>query len=143
MAVGAVHVTTALISPVAAVEDAPAGQLEITGETLSTIPAWETTTSNWQTATFPDGSLKVYVTVVVPTRNESPGLCEDVTTTTPPDESVADGTVHVAAALLDPTLACALACAGQLEITGGVLSVLVIVTVKEHVALLPDWSVKV
>ena len=54
--------------------------------------------------------------------NESPELWVEVLVTTPPELSVAVGTVQVTTAVLVPDAAVADALIGQLEMTGAVLS---------------------
>ena len=60
--------------------------------------------------------------MVTPAVNESPELRVEVLVTTPPELSVAVGTVQVTTAVLVPDAAVADALIGQLEMTGAVLS---------------------
>jgi hypothetical protein len=69
LAVGAVHVATAEHSPDVLFKLIIAGQLLMTGSSVSV-----TTTLNEHVAISPFTSVAVYVTVVVPTGNTSPLL---------------------------------------------------------------------
>ena len=82
----------------------------------------DTVTVKIQVAAFPDGSLKVYVTWVVPRGKLSPGERLDVTVTVPPESSTADGSVQVAGADVAPAGAVTDTPAGQSLTTGGVVS---------------------
>ena len=80
----------------------------------------DTVTLNPQVAVFPDGSAKLYVTKVVPTGNDDPGVW---LFTNLLESSDAVGSSHVTMV----TVACPVATvteisAGQLLITGGVVS---------------------
>ena len=85
----------------------------------NTIPA--TVTENEQTAEFPESSVNVYVTTVVPTGNESSGEDVDVNVTLP-ESSVAEGSVHVTVIAAPSAVVSTLMSPGQSDMTGGVLS---------------------
>ena len=74
-----------------------------------------------QMAEFPEASLNVYTTVVVPTENESPGLAEEVGVTEP-ESSTAVGSVHVTATAAPFNVVWTVMSLGQFEMTGAVLS---------------------
>lgn len=101
MAVGAVQDTC--VNPDVTGWTMFAGQPLITGASLSVImPEATTVTTNAQVALFPEPSVKVYVTVVSPRLKLAPGLRVLMEVGTTPELSVADGTLHVATALLAP-----------------------------------------
>ena len=60
-----------------------------------------TVTSNDSVASFEYGSAAVYVTVVVPILNESPGLWVDVRDATVPELSIAVGGVQDTVAVFE------------------------------------------
>ena len=69
-AVGNVHVTTATLTPTSLFWEIAAGVFVITGFSVSV-----TITSKLLVVLFPELSVAVYDTVVVPTGNVSPELC--------------------------------------------------------------------
>lgn len=71
---------------------------------------------------FPLASANIYKTVVVPTLNEDPGICDLDCKETVPDRSVAVGSTHETTAELLPRGAVTDWLAGQPWIVGGVLS---------------------
>ena len=79
-------------------------------------------TLNEQTAEFPEPSVKVYETVVVPTPKASPGELVLVTVGATPELSVAVGEVHVTEAPVDPVATETLMSEGHPLMTGAVLS---------------------
>ncbi len=90
---------------------------------MSTTPGRVIVTGKEQVALFPDASVNVYVTVVVPIEKLCPGLWVLDRVGMTPELSVADGMFHVAMALVAVLLAAWLVTpVGQLEMTGGVIS---------------------
>ena len=74
-------------------------------------------------AAFPDPSVNVYVTSVVPTGKESPGLCVESGLGVAPESSVAVGTCQVAIPVFAVAATCTnTPCTGHPEMTGGVRS---------------------
>ena len=74
------------------------GQPLITGASLSST----VTVNEHCVAALPAASLTLYVTVVVPTGNVAPGVCEPVGVRAPSQLSFAVGGVHVTTALHTP-----------------------------------------
>jgi hypothetical protein len=99
-----------------------------------------TLTSKVQVDTFPDSSVAVYTTVVVPMGKVSPGSCDD-TRVTNPQLSVAIGAVQVATASHSSSATSSISATGQPEITGSTSSTTI--TLKVHVAIFPAGSVAV
>ena len=81
-----------------------------------------TVTSKLHTASFPVPSVKVYVTVTVPTVNRSPVFAVATTDGTAPELSVAVGTVHSTTAELESSGRVTTRSDGQSAITGTVMS---------------------
>jgi hypothetical protein len=131
-AIGGVHVTTFEHSAAVSETLIFAGQPEITGAEVSV-----TITLNEQVVTLFAASLAVYVTLVVPRLNVSPDEISDVSVT----QLSTVGGVHVTSREHSAAVRDTLMSAGQLEITGGVLSVTV--TLNVHVDLFPASSVAV
>jgi hypothetical protein len=130
--VGLGYVTIAPFSPGSLGTVTSAGQV-ITGASVSS-----TVTVKEQLAVFPDGSVAVQVTVVVPTGKKEPEAGEQLTVTG--QLSVTVGSGNVTKAPHSPGSLEMVISTGQV-ITGG--SVSFTVTVKEHVAVLPAASVAV
>jgi hypothetical protein len=130
--VGGVHVTTFEHSAAVSETLIFAGQPEITGAEVSV-----TITLNEQVVTLFAASLAEYVTLVVPRLNVAPGEIFDVSVT----QFSTVGCVHVTTREHSAAVRDTLMSAGQLEITGGVLSVTM--TLNVHVDLFPAASVAV
>lgn len=96
-------------------------------------------TSNDPVAVLPDGSVTVYVTVVVPTGKKSPGLCELLMVKL--QLSLPVGGVHVTTAPQTPASTFCMISDGTPEIVGSISSTMV--TVNELVAIFPFTSVAV
>jgi hypothetical protein len=111
------------------------GQPAMAGASAST-----TVTVNEHVAVFPEVSVAVQVTVVVPFGNADPDAGEQ-TTEARPQLSLPVGMVHVTTALQSPGSVFATMFAGQPERVGGIASVTV--TLNEHVATLPEVSAAV
>ena len=102
---------------------------------------WSSTmTLNTQVETFPDPSVAVYVTTVVPSGNTSPGAWVDVNAGVP-QLSVVVGGVQVAIPSQDPLAGTTMSAGMHPDITGFVSSLTI--TLKEHVAVFPSASVAV
>jgi hypothetical protein len=112
-----------------------AGQPAITGASAST-----TVTVNEHVAVFPDVSVAMQVTVVVPLAKTEPGAGVQ-TTDASAQLSLPVGIVHVTTALHRPGSVFCTMLLGQPEIVGGTVSVTV--TLNEHVETLPEVSVAV
>jgi hypothetical protein len=134
VAVGGVHVTTLL--QVDVVTETLAGHPEMTGCVTSF-----TTTLNVQVDWRPDASVAVYVTAVVPTGKNCPGVLLLVIVTA--QLSVTLGGVQLTVVPHVPVvvLAFTVSVPGQLVITG--LFASFTTTLKVQVAVLPDASVAV
>lgn len=73
-------------------------------------------------AIFPDGSVKMYVTTVVPAAKDDPGTCDLVTVGVTFESSVAVGSSQFAMATVCPGGTGIIILFGQFMISGGVLS---------------------
>ncbi len=82
-----------------------------------------TNTLKRQMALFPEPSLNVSVTVVVPILNRLPGEWLASSCTLAPELSVAVGLIQVTAVELAPSGASAMIVDGHPEITGGMVSI--------------------
>jgi hypothetical protein len=112
-----------------------AGQPAITGASAST-----TVTVNEHVAVFPDVSVAVQLTVVVPFEKIEPDAGVQ-TTDASAQLSLPVGIVHATTALHRPGSVFTTMLLGQPEIVGGTASVTV--TLNEHVETLPEVSVAV
>ena len=74
-------------------------------------------------AEFPEPSVKMYETVVVPTPKASPGELVLVVVGATPESSVAVGEVHVTETLVEPLGMATLMSDGHPEMTGAELSI--------------------
>ncbi len=137
VAVGSVHDTAAVHWPVVVVRVMSAGQPVMTGFWVS----FTVTVKLQVELPLPEASVATYVTVVVPTGNVEPGVCDFVQVMLPDavQLSVAVGSVQVTAALHRLLSFAWVMLAGQSESTGA--SVSVMVTVKLQEAVFPEASV--
>ncbi len=138
--VSGIQFITAPHTPLSLFTEISEGQFAITGGTLSV-----TTTSKEQVLEFKAASVKVYVTLVVPTGKRSPGLCER-TNVGVLQLSVAVGSVQVTAAsqVVAPTAVVpVIVPVGQPEMTGASVSITVTVCVAVVVYPLENIAVQV
>ena len=130
-AVGAVQLTAAEQTPASAVWVMSAGVPVMAGFSSSV-----TVTVKLEEEVLPEGSVAVYVTVVVPTEKVSPEPWEDVIVEEQLSESV--GSVQVTTALQSPASLVWVMFEGMPEMAGASTSLTVIV--KDVVVVLPQSS---
>jgi hypothetical protein len=111
--------------------------MSATGPITGGVVSARTVTVKVLVAVFPEWSVAVHVTVVVPIGNVEPDAGEQVTGTAPSMSSVAVGVGYVTTAPDAPDAALVMSDTGP--ITGGVVSVAT-VTLKVAVLVFPDAS---
>ena len=77
---------------------------------------------NWHVAMFFDGSVKTYVTKVVPIPKTDPGVCVLFNKVTFPDSSTAKGSVQDTDVPVEPISTSAIISDGQFVTSGALLS---------------------